>query len=121
MSINPLPTRSGFFVGAGNPTAHRARKKPTVRLAFSHMARPEGRAGASYEAPLRAPVSARRAATGRQSDGASGKKKANREVGFFIYGAPGRIRTSDPQVRSLVLYPTELRARGRSGIMVKLT
>lgn len=25
-------------------------------------------------------------------------------------GAPGRIRTSDHQVRSLVLYPTELRA-----------
>ena len=32
-------------------------------------------------------------------------------------GAPGRIRTSDPQVRSLVLYPTELRAQIRSGIM----
>ena len=28
-------------------------------------------------------------------------------------GAPGRIRTSDPQVRSLVLYPAELRARNR--------
>ena len=27
-------------------------------------------------------------------------------------GAPGRIRTSDPQIRSLVLYPAELRARG---------
>src|ERR1700745_2112114 len=25
-------------------------------------------------------------------------------------GAPGRIRTSDPQIRSLVLYPAELRA-----------
>jgi hypothetical protein len=24
-------------------------------------------------------------------------------------GAPGRIRTSDPQIRSLVFYPTELR------------
>jgi hypothetical protein len=30
---------------------------------------------------------------------------------FAIPGAPGRIRTSDPQVRSLVLYPAELRAR----------
>jgi hypothetical protein len=28
-------------------------------------------------------------------------------------GAPGEIRTPDPQVRSLVLYPTELRARSR--------
>jgi hypothetical protein len=26
-------------------------------------------------------------------------------------GAPGRIRTADPQIRSLVLYPAELRAR----------
>jgi hypothetical protein len=26
-------------------------------------------------------------------------------------GAPGTIRTSDPQIRSLVLYPAELRAR----------
>ncbi len=29
---------------------------------------------------------------------------------LFLDGAPGRIRTSDPQVRSLVLYPAELRA-----------
>jgi hypothetical protein len=26
-------------------------------------------------------------------------------------GAPGRIRTCDPKLRRLVLYPTELRAR----------
>lgn len=26
-------------------------------------------------------------------------------------GAPGRIRTSDPQIRSLVFYPTELRVQ----------
>ena len=30
-------------------------------------------------------------------------------------GAPERIRTSDPQIRSLVLYPAELRARGTDG------
>ncbi len=28
-----------------------------------------------------------------------------------VIGAPGRIRTSDPLVRSQALYPTELRAR----------
>jgi hypothetical protein len=28
-----------------------------------------------------------------------------------IFGAPGTIRTSDPQIRSLMLYPAELRAR----------
>ena len=30
---------------------------------------------------------------------------------FREFGAPGEIRTPDHQVRSLVLYPTELRAR----------
>ena len=30
----------------------------------------------------------------------------------WVCGAPGRIRTSDPLVRSQMLYPTELRARG---------
>ena len=28
-----------------------------------------------------------------------------------LFGVPGRIRTADPQIRSLVLYPAELRAR----------
>src|SRR3954454_7407313 len=31
-----------------------------------------------------------------------------------VDGAPERIRTSDPQIRSLVLYPAELRARRRN-------
>ncbi len=39
-----------------------------------------------------------------------------------MIGAPGRIRTSDPQIRSLVLYPAELRAlsgpRGAAGLIV---
>ncbi len=30
---------------------------------------------------------------------------------FEKNGAPGTIRTSGPQIRSLVLYPAELRAR----------
>ena len=32
---------------------------------------------------------------------------------LLLFGAPGRIRTHDPLVRSQVLYPTELRARRR--------
>ena len=32
---------------------------------------------------------------------------------FCVSGAPGTIRTSDPQIRSLMLYPAELRARFR--------
>src|SRR6202050_5795119 len=31
---------------------------------------------------------------------------------LVVWRAPGEIRTPDPQVRSLMLYPTELRARG---------
>ena len=34
-------------------------------------------------------------------------------VASLYFGAPGRIRTSDRLVRSQVLYPTELRARGQ--------
>jgi hypothetical protein len=31
------------------------------------------------------------------------------------HGAPGTTRTYDPQLRKLMLYPTELRARGGEG------
>ena len=31
-------------------------------------------------------------------------------------GGPGAIRTPDPQIRSLVLYPAELRVRRRGAI-----
>jgi hypothetical protein len=31
-------------------------------------------------------------------------------MNLLIYGAPGWNRTSDPQLRRLMLYPTELRA-----------
>ena len=34
--------------------------------------------------------------------------------GKAVNGAPERIRTSDPQIRSLMLYPAELRARLRA-------
>ncbi len=40
-----------------------------------------------------------------------GKEKCHPKGGIlFEAGAPGRIRTHDPLVRSQVLYPTELRA-----------
>ena len=35
-----------------------------------------------------------------------------RRADLEMNGAPERIRTSDPQIRSLVLYPAELRAPG---------
>jgi hypothetical protein len=33
-----------------------------------------------------------------------------------VNGAPGTIRTSDPQIRSLMLYPAELRVLG--GVLI---
>ena len=41
-------------------------------------------------------------------------KKGPHPWGAFLCGPPGEIRTPDTQVRSLVLYPAELRAEGRS-------
>jgi hypothetical protein len=38
------------------------------------------------------------------------KQRADQLIGPLNTGAPGRIRTHDPLVRSQVLYPTELRA-----------
>ena len=41
------------------------------------------------------------------------EKRKGKSTDFPLkYGAPGRIRTRDPLVRSQVLYPTELPARG---------
>ena len=37
--------------------------------------------------------------------------------GVYPSGAPEEIRTPDPQIRSLVLYPAELRARFSLGIL----
>src|SRR6202795_4378570 len=39
---------------------------------------------------------------------AGSKRRTDR---LEMFGAPGEIRTPDPQIRSLVLYPAELRAR----------
>src|SRR6059058_5620610 len=50
----------------------------------------------------------------RNGCAACGRNERMREIGVdrvFENGAPGTIRTSDPQIRSLMLYPAELRAR----------
>ena len=47
--------------------------------------------------------------TWRFSSSRTTKKKD--PLGPFLFGTPGRIRTSDRLVRSQVLYPAELRAR----------
>jgi hypothetical protein len=40
-----------------------------------------------------------------------GRGRQGSGCGKYRSGAPGTIRTSDPQIRSLMLYPAELRAR----------
>jgi hypothetical protein len=38
---------------------------------------------------------------------------AKRQIDLLENGAPGAIRTPDPQIRSLVLYPAELRVHSK--------
>jgi hypothetical protein len=40
--------------------------------------------------------------------------RAGARGGVARIGDPGRIRTSDPQLRRLMLYPTELRGRAHN-------
>jgi len=59
-----------------------------------------------------------RTMSGTESADASGKagNPARKWMNYrliFGSGAPGRIRTPDPQIRSLVLYPAELPVRER--------
>ncbi len=44
------------------------------------------------------------------------RNKKGAEAPLVLDGAPGEIRTPDPQVRSLVLYPAELRAQFSCGL-----
>ena len=41
--------------------------------------------------------------------------------GGSVNGAPGTTRTCDPQLRKLMLYPTELRARGWFSLKIRKT
>ncbi len=58
-----------------------------------------------------------RAVVGGSNARRSGNDKAPGEAGALGSGGPGRIRTPDHLVRSQVLYPTELRALLRWGIL----
>ena len=48
------------------------------------------------------------------------KKGPNKWGPFYLFGAPGAIRTPDRLVRSQVLYPAELQAHWKDGIILKL-
>ena len=81
-----------------------------VRLRVRKRSRPHRLTRPSYQQPR----TAARAA-GRQKQ--SGRSCDRPDCSGT--GAPGRIRTHDPLVRSQVLYPTELRARGRELYMTR--
>src|SRR5690606_12647217 len=80
---------------------------PGSMMGLATMARSTGSSDA------RGPATPRRAGGANDERTAECKKANGGTVGLraVCNGAPGRIRTSDPQVRSLVLYPAELRAR----------
>ena len=71
--------------------------------------RPAGRAGAQIGYPCRF-VELHRS----NSLPTAHKRQNPHKGGFVVYGPPGEIRTPDTQVRSLVLYPAELRAEACS-------
>ncbi len=51
-------------------------------------------------------------------DCAGGTRRPAGEASHTLWnGAPGRIRTHDPQIRSLVLYPAELPVRGARNLV----
>ena len=94
--------RGNFSNRDGDP------RKPAQTLAFRAHRRPPR--GAETGLCRRAPLRAERRISNRNSvlavQGLGGVFR-----GEFGDGAPGEIRTPDPQIRSLVLYPAELRAR----------
>jgi hypothetical protein len=47
------------------------------------------------------------------------RSSPNRPLSYRKIGAPERSRTPNPQIRSLVLYPVELRAPAKSGSAVR--
>jgi hypothetical protein len=98
---NPIPGR------ADRPPAsrHLANRQPAIR-------RRGGGAPGRIDLALRARPSPLRSDSERGSIFVS-PPLARLPDGRHASGAPGRIRTSDPQIRSLVLYPAELRAHLR--------
>ena len=90
----------GLPVGAAQ--AATAPTRTTAQAAQPHAPTDRERARTIRRAHSRSPPS--------RAQSRKKKKPAISRLPASQFGAPGRIRTSDPQVRSLVLYPAELRA-----------
>ena len=108
--------------GCHRPSSTQYQKRPPLMVTFPGMARPRGLLAASRLA-LRASVFARRCClawpgSARTEEVVIGPQAPNTKKGHLKgdlswYGAPERIRTSDTRLRKPVLYPAELRARGK--------
>ena len=68
--------------------------------------------------PLRAIIHGRRSGPGAALPSETKTPTRHGHVGVPGSGAPGTTRTCDPQLRKLVLYPTELRALEKRGSSV---
>src|SRR4051812_3981718 len=77
------------------------------------MATPRGAlAHARADPPMLEKLPQTKTQTKRNSSlGTFPARHKNVSISSNLNGAPGTIRTSDPQIRSLMLYPAELRAR----------
>ena len=92
--------RSGFCRCRAQPCRTRIKKQQAEACCFGVMVRPE-----RFELPTAWFVA-------RYSIQLSYGRQLHKLVVLIVCGAPGEIRTPDRLVRSQVLYPTELRARG---------
>ncbi len=90
--------------GAALPKTQK--KQQAVACCFGVMVRPE-----RFELPTAWFVA-------RYSIQLSYGRQLHKLVVLMVCGAPGEIRTPDRLVRSQVLYPTELRARGTQSILL---
>jgi hypothetical protein len=123
----PLRPRPGNLRFPGTPPSERARCARAVVWAWWRALAPLALAALvplvlaalaplalASLAPLALASLARRAL-----DCVERKRKAGRcRPAFSTLGAPGAIRTPDPQIRSLMLYPAELRAH-RVGVLCR--
>ena len=101
---------TSLIVGGSNDFDAPLQKRP-LQGHFLWRARKDWRSALrAYCAHLRAAQVSNRIIYGRRFESFPSAIKKGPCRAIF-YGAPGRIRTSDPLVRSQVLYPAELRAR----------
>ena len=107
------------------PKGHRLRARAAEQRLCTHDPSDRGQRRSAWPASLRAGSSAGAKPPSQGINGrfvpdltdSRARARYRRSIVFWRRnGAPEEIRTPDPQIRSLVLYPAELRARFSPGI-----